>query len=440
MVDVFLFVCLIIESLAFYAYTKMLFFRKKSFMTTLFCYGFFYLVVFFLHNFNDNVSMSLNIIFFTLANLLILLFCYEVSFISALLHSSFISAISLVSEILTGNIWGFFIKNYWVNWNTEDNLLLMSLSSIFFSVFVILCGILQNRLVPNFSIYPDTIMMIIISICIIAVIAINQFFLLAGEINNVQKCEMFICVSLLTIALFLSIFLFGYMQKLKETHAKDLQQLQLEKDSISFFEEIQARDLNQRLLLHDIKNHLQSILVLNQQSRNSEIDNYIHSILQSNALSSSLRYCKSDLANSIIYRYLNEAEKRNIEFVVDSNNPYLSFIQDFHLTTILCNLLDNAIESASITQHPFVRLTISTDFERYISIISIDNSCSKKIKFTNCIPISTKKDNVYHGLGIKSVIKILKLYNGDITQYQDDDINFHTIVILSWRKDANNNM
>lgn len=433
MIRVALFICMLIESLAFYTYTKMLFIRKKSFKTTLFCYGFLYLLVFAVHNFNDDASMALNICLFTLSNMCIILFCYKASLISAIFHSAFVSAISILSEILVGNICGFFIKNYWINWNKANNLLLMSLSGIVFFIISILCGILQSKFIRRFSFYTDTVVMIAVAVCMIAAIAINQYLLFAGEINSVQKCELLISAALLSMALFLSIFLYAYMQKLKDAHAKDLQQLQLEKDSLSFFEEIKSRDMDQRILLHDIKNHLLSILDLNSQSRSTEIDNYVRGILASEALAPSLRYCENDLANSIIYRYLNESAKRKIDFVVDSNNPYLSFVQDFHLTTILCNLLDNAMEAASLAQTPYVHLTITADMERCISVISIDNSCCEKIKFSNYSPLGTKKDNVNHGLGIRSVMRTLKLYHGEMTQYQDDNLFFHTVALLSWR-------
>lgn len=433
MIKAVLLLCLIFESIIFYAYTKLLFTRTKSFKITLFYYELLYLLVFILHNFNDNVSMLLNIFTFSMANLLILLICYDISLISAIIHSSLISALSLVSEIIVGNICEAFINNYWNEWNNISNLLLMATSCILFGIFVIFCGILQKKLSKHFSFYPDTFMMIIVSVCIIVVITINQFFLLSGEINEVQKSELLVSVLLLALSLFLSIFLFAYMQKLKETHAKDLQQLQLEKDSLSFFEEIKVRDLNQRILLHDIKNHLLSIQELNVQSRNKEIEEYIRNILSSKALSPSIRYCENDLANSIIYRYISEAEKRNIDFEIDSNNPKLSFIQDFHLTTILSNLLDNAIESSSVAPNPFIHLTISTDYDRQISVISIDNACQNKIKFANSIPIGSKKDTINHGLGIKSVMKILEKYDGEIVQFQDDELTFHTVAFLSWR-------
>lgn len=78
------------------------------------------------------------------------------------------------------------------------------------------------------------------------------------------------------------------------------------------------------------------------------------------------------------------------------------YIPDKELTTILGNLLDNAIDAAKKCDSGFIRLEMQQDGQ--ILKIHIENNYIGKISESNNIFITSKDDPHHlHGLGIKNV-------------------------------------
>ena len=94
--------------------------------------------------------------------------------------------------------------------------------------------------------------------------------------------------------------------------------------------------------------------------------------------------------------------------------------------------LENATEAAIEMPEAFIELSVKQIASNQL-LISMINSC-------NYIPqktvtgefISQKKNSKNHGIGMRSIKKIVKKYNGSLdTYYKDDDHTFHTIITMS---------
>ena len=96
---------------------------------------------------------------------------------------------------------------------------------------------------------------------------------------------------------------------------------------------------------------------------------------------------------------------------------------------ILNNLLDNAIEAAVNSKNAFVSL--SANYVNTYAVITISNSCNNTpITFNNKL-ITTKENKNKHGMGIRSVKKTLKKYDGDLEwEYNENNKIFITTVML----------
>ena len=68
--------------------------------------------------------------------------------------------------------------------------------------------------------------------------------------------------------------------------------------------------------------------------------------------------------------------------------------------------------------------------ENYI-FIKISNSTRIKPDFQKGLPVTTKEDKEHHGIGTKSVAKIIKKYAGDIKyQYLNNKKEFDTTILI----------
>ena len=81
------------------------------------------------------------------------------------------------------------------------------------------------------------------------------------------------------------------------------------------------------------------------------------------------------------------------------------------MANILGNLIDNAIEAEQKEEEPYIEISIKQ--EKVFLIISIRNKCTKMEKLD--ISKTSKRDSQFHGIGLKSVKKLVKKYDGEIS-------------------------
>ena len=191
---------------------------------------------------------------------------------------------------------------------------------------------------------------------------------------------------------------------------------------------IQAEETlkNLRSIRHDIKNHLIIIDGYARQKNFEKIREYIHKINR--------RFSEIPLIQTpsvIVSAILNEkselARQKGIPCEITCDFTHMS-ADDFSMTTILGNLLDNALTAAS--KCPGGWMNVSLRQVDSSLIITIDNSHAESISEKSGVFASTKSDRPHlHGIGIKNVRKAVKDLNGQIEIYYTEDV-FHVGITL----------
>lgn len=168
-------------------------------------------------------------------------------------------------------------------------------------------------------------------------------------------------------------------------------------------------------LRHDIKNHLLIIDGYATQENYSEIHNYIHRINEQ-FTTTPLFDTPSNVVSALLNSKYKVARKHNLDFSIDWSFSGI-YVEDFHIVTILGNLIDNAITAASKCENGFIKLLIEQQ-ESYLKI-KIENNHIETISETNGNFQTTKTDTKFrHGLGIKNIRSTVEQLNGQI------DINY----------------
>lgn len=208
--------------------------------------------------------------------------------------------------------------------------------------------------------------------------------------------------------------------------------LQKESDAIEYYKMLIQQIENQNQFVHDTKNHLQSILLLNEKGDKEKVSAYIKSLISSSAMQTSSRICNNEFLNALLCRYSAQCRELDISFRADIRNNVCNFLKEEDITSLFCNLLDNAIESASQMQDSFLELSISERAGTNFTIITLTNSCRKN-PFSGHKKIlkTTKFDVKHHGYGMKIIEKVVKKYHGEMqAYYSEDSYTFHTIITL----------
>lgn len=280
----------------------------------------------------------------------------------------------------------------------------------------------------------DKIFLILVTIPVISIFIILLLANIFVDGNLSLKSNILISISIILVLILNLIILsiYSYTQK-KNNEFTELQiQLQKEYDSTEYYKMLLSQNENQSILIHDIKKHLQSINLLNEQNEREKIAEYIDRIIKSSDLSDSVRVCDNEILNAIISRYSRECQRNNIAFHTDIRKNSINFMQENDITSLFCNLLDNALESASKQRDSFIELNMKKRENTDYTVITMVNTC----RINPFSPktgklVSSKKDKLRHGYGIKSIERIANSYGGDMQTYFKDGENiFYTIVTL----------
>lgn len=182
-----------------------------------------------------------------------------------------------------------------------------------------------------------------------------------------------------------------------------------------------------RQFSHDMKNHLLQIRYLDDVD---EIHKYLDEAIADVEKISYVGISSNKMLNLIISKYSAICEKKRIKFVPEVKLANLKYVEDYDLSTLLNNLLDNAVEAAEASENRTIELKIFSKNRNFDGII-IKNSCDKAPKHRNNELISTKKDKLLHGLGVSIVKKTLKKYDAMYDwQYSEAEKIFETGIVL----------
>ena len=203
--------------------------------------------------------------------------------------------------------------------------------------------------------------------------------------------------------------LLNYQNELIETH----------------FEEVKNMYDKMRTWRHDFKNHIQALKILAAQADIEGIENYL-SRLEEDLRSMELKVKTGNrMADAIINSKISLADAKGIKTSVDANIPIELRIADVDLCVIIGNLFDNAIE-ASLKLDPkerMIRVYMDMKGEQlYISFTNLTAFKKRKI-------LNTDKGQD-HGLGLKSIDRIVESYGGYIARNNEDGA-FTTEILLS---------
>lgn len=236
-------------------------------------------------------------------------------------------------------------------------------------------------------------------------------------------------ISLLIVNL-LFLILYNHLQKANAEYVALRLSMQKEQADVVYYRAMQEQFENQRILIHDIKNHLQSINGLAKDGKVNEIESYISKLETSLLPSTKAKLCNEPILNMMLLRYADECKAHNIDFQCDIRENTSSFMDAPSITTLYGNLLSNAFEAALSTEERQVEISVKQNADQAITVIKVINSCDNVATMdSDGYYRSTKKDGMYHGIGLKSIKRIVKKYNGVSTTYYDRATRkFHHII------------
>lgn len=123
--------------------------------------------------------------------------------------------------------------------------------------------------------------------------------------------------------------------------------------------------------------------------------------------------------NAILNYKLNYAVQNGIKVTSCITEDFDDF-EDYDITVLIANLLDNAIEAEAFVRDPFIDIMITTKMN-YLGIV-VSNKIDKSVLKFNKDLKTTKSDTDNHGLGTKGIEQICEKYNGMLDYYEKENL------------------
>ncbi len=365
-----------------------------------------------------------NLIDFLIIHLLFFYVLFDVNIKEAFIYSIVLDSVMFLSEIITVNLSAIVLKTpvdiYVDNFYAFVVLTIIS-KAIYFVLAEVFSFIVEKKKKNEFSKrYMPLFVFPFLSI-------VFDFLFLKLSLQNGYSSKysiIFIAISIVMILASLLTFVY-YAQltnKDEEVHFLKAERIKNEAD-MQYLALLEEKNQQMQIMAHDYKNHL---FALSQMSDSPEVKSYIEKI--SGEIQKAGKGCESGnhTLDIIINKYVAECDRKGVLFDYDVALANLCFVDDYDLVNIVSNLLDNALEAAEKSTEK--KIALSTSKVNTYDSLTVTNSCDTS---PDRYLKTTKKNKQLHGLGIKSIQKAVKKYDGEMAwKYEDNRKRFKATVIL----------
>ena len=263
------------------------------------------------------------------------------------------------------------------------------------------------------------------------IILVNSVFIMLkilvrfAEMHGPFQIEQYLIImevvpQLAIIAITVTIYIVIEMKKENEERIKEKQAYNRLETKNDYYEKVEESQNQIRRLYHDMNNHLYNIQMMNKSSEDAS--DYIVSLQNELKEARKTRVSGNSLFDIIVDEKMNICQSKGIDFKIDVDSKNTGFIKNMDMSSILANILDNAIEACDkmTSNKKYIKLTSMWADDMFVIIC--ENSKENEVKKIGDRFITDKLNKSEHGIGIKSVEKSVKNYDGNMMIFCDDSL------------------
>ena len=367
----------------------------------------------------------LNLILTILFSMIICILCYENHISTIILHSCITTCMLTLCELSTVPIINLIMQDNYLESHTEISELLISTFSklIMFIFCQIVKQIGEKEIVKTKSIW------LFIVPLLSSFLILGLYYLSDAQINT-NKYHIVLSISFIVLITINVIVFKVHEYSVKSANENAKLKLLEQKKTLDYenYKLLQENYENSRILIHDIKHHLN---VINSMAENENLKQYLKSLQLQEYLNNSQKLTGNKIIDVIIHQKAEICRNKGINFRFCPNNIKFAFVDETDICCILSNLLDNAIEATENSFEKLLNIEFFSNADRNMFFIEIENSCDVLPKMKDNHFVTTKEDEKNHGIGIYSVKKTVNKYSGELYfKYDEDTKNFFTYVML----------
>ena len=370
----------------------------------------------------------INAISFYVCNFIVLIICYNTHIKSAIFANFILIFFMIITELIVVFSFSVLFNFSLFESQSDDFILIIQaiISKLFYFIFIYLILKISEKesksSSPKFS-----ILLCVLPIASIILLHTNVYLCTTYSVSNGFKIAIIIGNILVLLSNIIVFYVYELTIRINQKYTQILLDKQKEKNTSNYYKLLREQNENSKVLIHDITKHLNTIKQLSED-KNSNIAKYISEIVNDFSVMNPIDYCNNPTMNLITHRYYEICKKNNINFSINIKSANIDFIKEHDITALLDNLLENAVESSLQTNDKFIDFSICTRNSNFV-IIKVSNSCNKKPKYINGNLVSSKNTSCTHGIGTRSIKRVVAKYSGNLEMKYDSDSNTFTSTI-----------
>lgn len=309
--------------------------------------------------------------------------------------------------------------------------------TLFLAITYLAIGFLKENYnwIKQLSFYPISILVII------NLLIVFMAFVFYSHVYVNTRSEMIYIMGMGVAAIVVSSVIAWIIKKMIDQQKKEfvlqIKEKEYENQQI-YLEHIQEVIQTLRAQRHDFNNYVSTIYGLIHLEKIEEAKKYILNLSKDEVDLNEVVNVYHPVVGAVLNMKKEKAARNKIDFIVDVDLPSKLPFDFVDLSTILGNLLDNAIEACEKVSDIHTKIDIKMYIKNMHMIIKIENSKSDKIYLRNNEEVgyvTTKSDKENHGIGLKNVSKAVNKYKGFIN-IQDKGKEFLVDIALPIKESA----
>lgn len=331
---------------------------------------------------------------------------------------------NIISLILSRDIQMLFFSN--LTYRFIFSLIIKVADALVFYVFYKMLNRIDKNIKSKFWVLFAIVMFVFLSI--------TTVFLQIYPDTEQNSASTVMYTVLTSLFFAMSVILIYFYTEISKSYQRDSKLFLFENNFNTLQEQIAVQQQNNekvRKLRHDMKNHLANIRSLIDNGKIAAavtlLDNTAENV---NNAKAEMIDTGNSFVDAIILSKTAVCREKNIDFSCSVQPLENLKINAVDLSSLLSNLLDNAVEAAAQTIEPFVRLTI-IKYNAYYTIC-VENSYKGKefLKENMGSLISTKSDKALHGYGTQIISDIAQKYDGNYTWEAQENRFISTVIMI----------
>lgn len=419
----------IFEQFIAYLYFSKKYDAKKNNLTVFLIYSASFIIQF---GVNFASIPFLNLLTFFICNAAVALLCFYQSPKQAIFNVLLLEGFMITTELITMYLVSFILGIKFTDY--QNNSIIIISETISTKIIYFVCVYLISKFstkrnsqkpIKNFSLF-----LFILPLTSVLILIFFGYLSIKYPLDRISYL-MFSIISIILLIANATVFIIN--EKVTSTLILNTElQLEAQKTNINndYYAELERQYDLSNILIHDIKRHLRIIGEFSKNKDFESIDSYIKSVYISSEIPTIKQFSNNKLINVIVSRYAHQCFNERINLETDIRNIDFSTVESGDLTALTDNLLENAFEAAKASEKKFINIGIDKVNEQFI-IFKINNSCDFAPQKEGKHYKTSKTNNEIHGIGIKSINRIAKKYNGySKFAYNENEKTFYSSVIL----------